>query len=118
MRQLIRFFERKAVGLKPKIRYAWWTMGVAVATQTGIFLLLYKLHSVPEWSAPFFMPVMVFLVIIMTWAWGVILICSWFKPNRKTGLFVIDTFQACMLVLWFTAPLWGSLWLYLPTLLP
>lgn len=117
MQKLIHFFERKAVELKPKIRYAWWAMGIVLATQSGIFLLIYQLQALPEWSTPFFMPVIVFLMIIMTWAWGLILMCDWFKPNRRAKFLVIEAFSAFMLALWFTSPIWGALWLSLPSVL-
>lgn len=69
MRQLIRFFERKAIELKPKVRYAWWAMGFAILTMLLVVFVFARLQAHMEWLAYLLLPLAWIVIAVIVWAW-------------------------------------------------
>lgn len=101
-----------AIELKPKVRYAWRAMAFAVVSIPLNGVAVYETTVTIGWHTSLCVRLLWLVMSIMTWARGVILTGSWFKPNRKPGCFLMEAYRAFVLVPWFTAPAWGYLVIY------
>ena len=108
MEKLIKYFETQSIALKP---YCVWFLAISIIIFLSLIAMLASLRGnegIPTWAffiAVSFMPIVV-------WSWGLLLLVTWYRPNRKKQPKIFEYYQAIFLIVFFFFPAFSIIWLF------